>query len=227
MTLNKSVGNMYGWVTHTWAPLAGECPHRCSYCWVRRGRLRNSPKYQGRPRLDPKAMNDNLGHDRVVFVAHTNDLFADGIDGYLIELILRKVSQHVNTYCFQTKNPVRYKEFANKLPKRLILGTTLETNRPISDGAPFPEERAAAMVAIKSAIPHAKIFVTIEPVIDFDLREFVEMIRTVGPDFVAVGADSQECGLPEPDRFKLFELLAELEKFTEIRQKENLGRLLA
>ena len=30
--LNKSKGNMYPWVTHTWNPIRGRCPHNCQYC---------------------------------------------------------------------------------------------------------------------------------------------------------------------------------------------------
>lgn len=29
--MNKSKGNMYPWVTHTWNPIKGICPHQCSY----------------------------------------------------------------------------------------------------------------------------------------------------------------------------------------------------
>lgn len=30
--LNKQKGLMYEWVTHTWNPIRGKCPHDCSYC---------------------------------------------------------------------------------------------------------------------------------------------------------------------------------------------------
>ena len=55
MSLNKSKGNMYPWLTHTWNPLAGECPHKCTYCSThnlkkRYEAIRN--KYSGEPRAD-------------------------------------------------------------------------------------------------------------------------------------------------------------------------------
>lgn len=31
MPLNKSTGNMYKFITHTWNTIKGECPHGCSY----------------------------------------------------------------------------------------------------------------------------------------------------------------------------------------------------
>jgi DNA repair photolyase len=36
MPLNKSTGNLYEFVTHSWNPIQGKCPHDCSYCYVER-----------------------------------------------------------------------------------------------------------------------------------------------------------------------------------------------
>ena len=30
--LNRQKGNMYPWITHTWNPIKGKCPHDCTYC---------------------------------------------------------------------------------------------------------------------------------------------------------------------------------------------------
>ena len=38
MALNKSTGNMYAFVSHTYNPLKGECEHSCSYCFMKRNR---------------------------------------------------------------------------------------------------------------------------------------------------------------------------------------------
>lgn len=38
MVLNKSTGNMYAFVSHTYNPLKGECEHSCSYCFMKRNR---------------------------------------------------------------------------------------------------------------------------------------------------------------------------------------------
>ena len=35
MGLNKQKGNMYAFVTHTWNPIRGKCPHDCSYCYMK------------------------------------------------------------------------------------------------------------------------------------------------------------------------------------------------
>jgi hypothetical protein len=62
---------------------------------------------------------------------------------------------------------------------------------------------------------------------DFDLPEFLKMIKEANPKQVNIGADSGRNGLPEPPKEKLLELIAELEKFTTVVKKKNLGRLLA
>ncbi len=36
MGLNKSNGNMYEWITHTWNTIKGECYHDCSYCYMKK-----------------------------------------------------------------------------------------------------------------------------------------------------------------------------------------------
>lgn len=69
-------------------------------------------------------------------------------------------------------------------------------------------------------------FVSIEPIMDFDLEEFACGISAVRPKFVSVGADSKRHNLPEPSPQKIGKLLQILERFTEVRIKNNLWRLL-
>ncbi len=70
------------------------------------------------------------------------------------------------------------------------------------------------------------LYVTIEPILDFDLPEFVEMLKSCEPIQVNIGADSQHKGLPEPPIEKVLQLIDELQKFTTIHNKVNLKRLL-
>ena len=60
----------------------------------------------------------------------------------------------------------------------------------------------------------------------FDLEIFVGMLKTAGPNWINIGADSKHHGLPEPSAQKILLLIEELKKFTEIKKKSNLGRLL-
>ena len=61
---------------------------------------------------------------------------------------------------------------------------------------------------------------------DFDLPELVQMIKDISPEFVSVGADSKGHNLPEPSGEKVSALIEELEKFSQVKQKDNLKRLL-
>ncbi|MDD3092204.1 MAG: DUF5131 family protein [Methanoregulaceae archaeon] len=220
------MSNMYDWIGETWNPLAGKCPHDCSYCYVKKGRLKNSPKYHGPIRLDERAMSKNLGKDKVYFVCSCNDLFADDVPGEFIRSILEKCEQYrCNTYVFQTKNPFRMMDF--EFPFKSVIGVTIETNRliPTTD-APQPRERAYFFWKIPRR-EDIRYFLTIEPIMDFDLEKFVDWIETLGPDFVNIGADSKGCGLPEPSPQKVRDLISQLEKFTEVRVKSNLKRIFA
>jgi len=223
----KSKGNMYEWVTGTWNPLGGECPHKCSYCSTHK--LMRYPviqqKYSGEIRIDTIGLNKGLSNDKTWFVVGQNDLFAKSVNDYFIDRIIGQINCYPNnTYLFQTKNPERYLSYLHKLPKDSILCTTIETNReyPQMGKAPITMLRAYAMGQIKGF----RKFVTIEPIMDFDLKELVVMIKTCEPEQVNIGADSGHNNLPEPSKEKLLALISELQKFTTIANKSNLDRIL-
>ena len=226
MALNKSNGNMYEFISHTWNPLAGVCPHGCSYCSTEN--LKKYPavkyKYSGEVRPEKKEFETSLGSKNYIFVCAQHDLFADGVPTIAIEQILEYCSSFDNEYLFQSKNPKRFAEFV--LPKKSVVCTTIETNRwypEIMNNSPHPEERAKAMESLSKTYP---TYVTIEPIMDFDLNEMVGLIRQCNPRQVNIGADSKGHKLPEPDKEKLLALIRELNKFTTIDKKKNLGRLL-
>lgn len=223
-------GNMYDWISETWNPLAGECPHKCSYCSTHKLAQRwdaVKKKYSGPIRLDYKAIFKNLGKNKVIFVVGQNDLFANEVSLRDIYNILSAIerSDKSNTYLFQTKNPGRFKDFLDWLPANSILCTTIETNRHYPEYmglAPETRERAFEMGRVYGY----RKFVTIEPIMDFDLDEMVAMIKACKPEQVNIGADSGNNNLPEPSKEKLLQLIEELKKFTTITRKTNLERLL-
>lgn len=69
-------------------------------------------------------------------------------------------------------------------------------------------------------------FVTIEPILDFNLNTMVDLLKQCNPKQVNIGADSGRNNLPEPTKEKVLELVSELQKFTIIHNKSNLQRLL-
>ena len=68
--------------------------------------------------------------------------------------------------------------------------------------------------------------VSIEPILDFDLDVFTKWIKEIDPEFVSIGADSQNHHLLEPPADKIKALIKELKTFTKVIEKPNLGRLL-
>ena len=215
MSLNKQKGNMYDFVTHTWNPIGGKCPYQCEYCYMKGFPL-------GELRLREKFLCDNLGN-KTVFVGSSVDMWAEAVhDEWITAVVERCAAFPETTFLFQSKNPARFLEW--DFPRKTILGTTLESNRPYwyTSLAPLAWRRAEAM----SMIEGYRKMVSIEPVMDFDLPLLVGWIKAIAPEFVSIGADSKGHKLPEPRALKLLTLIEALEQFTEVKQKSNLKRLL-
>ena len=221
MGLNVAKGNMYEWVTHTWNTVKGECPHGCTYCYMKRWG-KQSPM-----RFDEKELNADLGSGNFIFVGSSCDLFAKDVPEEWILKTLRKCYDYnTNQYLFQTKNPARVLEFNHHVFRQSVICTTLESDifyPEIMGLSPSPLDRAIAMNKIA---PFVRTYVTIEPIMDFHLESLVTMVQMCNPHQVNIGADSGANNLPEPSYHKVMALIEELNKFTTVVNKTNLNRLL-
>lgn len=231
MPLKKSVGHMYPWVTHTHAHLGGECPHRCSYCYVDNPRFGRAERYTGPVRLIERELAVQYGSGRTIFVENCGDLFAGGVDpGFVGAILAHCRSFPDNTYVLQTKDPARALGFCALFPPRTLFGTTIESDRrhPGAMGhAPPPEARMRAMVEFRERFPGVRRFVTVEPALAFDPAVLLGWLRSIGPEFVNIGADSKGRGLDEPGAGEILALLDGLRGAgIPVREKHNLGRLL-
>jgi hypothetical protein len=188
-------------------------------------------KYSGAPYIIDGALDANLGEGRTIFMEHMSDLFAKDVPNELIFKVLDHCKQWPrNTYVFQSKNPSRISAFIGLMPCSVILGTTIETNRPTQtvSSAPSPEQRYNAMLSIRCTFKGVKTFVTIEPILAFDLGVLAGWIADLRPDFLNIGADSKKRGLTEPTKAEVLALVAELRKAgIEVREKHNLDRMTA
>ena len=223
MVLNKVKGNMYSFIGFTWNPINGECQFQCSYCYYQ-----NNPRFKSmiKPlRLNEQYLKNNLGENNFIFIGSSTDMFAQNVPN---EWII-KVFQHMrkyqnNTYLIQSKNPQKMISFSHCFPKQIIIGTTIETNREDNSSlAPPKSDRLKYIIDGKES---AKTMISIEPIMDFDLDIFVQWMKQVKPEFVSIGADSHKHNLPEPSKEKVEALIQELKKFTEVKIKDNLKRLL-
>jgi len=221
--LREQKGNMYEWVTHTWNPVSGKCPHNCIYCYMKG--IVKRPLH-----LDQKSFKDCLGAGRVIFIGSGTDMFCRQVP---LEWI-KRVFQHCNLfpknkYFFQSKNPRRFLESVEsfKYPKNIQFCTTIESDldHGVSD-APTVRERAyytglIAEMGIETAV-------TIEPIMSFTQRGLIDLIKTCSPMLVNIGADSKGHGLSEPDDLQLERLISTLRGLdgVKIHKKRNLVRLL-
>ena len=217
--MNISKGNMYEFITHTWNTIKGKCYHDCSYCYMKRFK-------QNSVRFDDKELKTDLGNVNFIFVGSSCDMFAQDIPAKWIAKTLNYCACYDTRYLFQTKNPFRFLDYIDAciISDKSVLCTTIETNRTyleIMGNSPLPEKRAEAMEIVSEVI---ETFITIEPILDFDLNEMVELIRRCKPEQVNIGTDSGNNHLPEPTKEKLLELINELKKFTVIHKKSNLSR---
>ena len=182
-------------------------------------------------KLKESYFNDNLGNDNRIFVGSSTDMFAENVPSEWIESVLKHLSENFpdNEYLFQSKNPQRFLDFANKFPPYTILGTTMETNQ---NQLLWKYSETPGICTRQHAIQELKARygfdtqITIEPIMDFNTRKFIRIIYKTHADKVYIGADSGHNGLPEPEPQKIIDLVNTISNFTEIHLKSNLERLL-
>ncbi len=222
--VRSAVRRMYseGLIEH-WNPITG-CCHDCVYCWARRlalTRLKRSSRYREgfKPRFNEKELKRKFKH-RIVFVGFMGDMWAECIPDTWIRRVLERLQKFddgSHLFFFLTKNPDRYRDFLDIIPRHSLIGVTIETNRDeyfekykISR-APLPSERYKAFVNLNW---HWKN-ITIEPVMDFDMDVMLRWVESIDPVLIYVGYDSLRVGLPEPalDKVKMFVRVLERKYF--------------
>ncbi len=134
--------------------------------------------------------------------------------------VIKHVRRFPDTwFLFLTKNPLRYHEFLDVMPSNIVLGATIETNRdeyyagtagtPVSE-APPPTARFHAMKSLEWPLK----YISIEPILDFDLEIFSSWIKEIDPIMIHVGYDNYGNKLPEPPLAKTLRLIEEASKYT-------------
>jgi len=220
MGLNKSKGNMYPFVTHTWNAIKGKCLNDCIYCYMK------NPKYKLKaPRLDRKELRTDLEEGNFIFVGSSTDMFARDLPYDWIIDTLKYCNRFDNQYLFQTKNPEIMGKYLNVIPPDSILACTVETDYMLDLSNKIYTYYSPTRGGIFATLKWPRKMVSIEPVVDFNTDSFIQLIEAIKPEFVSIGADSQGSDMFEPSKEKLTALIAGLETFTKVIQKKNLKRL--
>jgi protein gp37 len=222
MPLNKASGNRYDFITHTWNPIKGECPYHCSYCYAGR-MMQRYGKEQEPLHLNEKELRTKLGRDNFIFVCSGCDLFHPNVPDEWIRMVIDRtfIDWCNNTYLWHTKNPARASGFS--FPRKSVLCAAVESNipRPGISKAPQPADRIDSLRKWSG-----KRMIAVEPIMDFDVLTFSEMILSCGPCQVNIGADSGHNHLPEPSAEKTAALIEALRSHNiNVHLKKNLGRL--
>lgn len=208
----KPNSNMYADVK-TWNPFKG-CKFDCEYCkpsfqlQAKRQKNRCTMCYNFEPHTHPDRL-DKIPSADTIFVCGNGDIsFCD--PKFTIEIIesIKKdnLKKRRKTFFLQSKRPTYFQQFLDKLPDNVKLITTLETNRDIGyktiSKAPVPSIRYKQFLELN--YPHK--ILTVEPIMDFDLKEFVKMIIDLKPELVHMGVNSRHKSLqllePTPKKFE-------------------------
>lgn len=240
MNLRKAKGKMYKKVTHTGTFYQG-CNHGCCYCWADRiPTVSHSPRYIG---SDSKL---RVRH-AYVFVNSAHDTFADCIPDEWIGKMFTWISQQHPSISFliQTKNTGRmvdyfrylntkYNWIMTGLRKKLVLATTMETNRTYTENLEGEKMYAGEVPSINERSKHMfelgtmglKRMISVEPVMDFDLTLFANILLSINPIYIEIGPDNYNCALPEPSYVDVKTLIAILrDEGVEVIEKDGLERL--
>jgi hypothetical protein len=216
------MSKMFKTVTQTWNPFTG-CRFGCTYCWAKKLALGKCKYPDFAPTFRPERLNKKFKADDFVFVSSMGDISFASFEA--IDAIQRFILNSPATFLIQTKRPDIFAyigwDFEN-----VYHGLTLETNKAIPNIslAPLPQYR---YLYFTKDDKHPHKFLSIEPVMDFDLDIFLSWIKDINPEIIEIGADNYHNNLPEPSPEKLAALLRGMEDAgLNVKQKDGLSRLL-
>ena len=217
--------NMYKLSVKQWNPFVG-CHHDCIYCkpsfqaQLKRWAKKNCQDcYEFKPHAHPERLTDKMprtGFMQFIFTCSNGDVAFCPTE--YLERILEVIAKWKDRmFLIQSKDPSTFKRVEGKLPKNLIIGTTIETNYVLHwwnldnqqiSKAPIPMKRFQDFLSVK----HPLKMWTMEPVLNFDPEVIVRWAEELKPCMIWIGYDTKGCRLPEPSLERVKALHFELAK---------------
>lgn len=205
--------------TKTWNPFKG-CRFDCVYC---NPSFKNQAKRQKHNCMKCYNYEPHMHDERLIKIPKANLVFAcaNGDISFANPIEKAKILRAMQlkpkqTFLLQTKDPSCLRDW--RIPSNTIIGVTLETNRDTKkiSKAPNPYYRYLWIKRL-----HCRKAVTIEPILDFDLKDFRNWIWYINPEIVWVGYanHSKNLFLDEPSLNKTKQLITALNYFTDVRIK--------
>ena len=193
-------------------PIGGKC-YECTFCYIhgKKGMKNRFPnmkkKYNGEFKIYPSVFNINLNNvSKPMFFCDCIDWLHECMNTSILNRMIRWFKQHPNVeFLSLTRNPKAYHEIMYLLPKNFIFGITIESNCDYIglSKAPSQSERIKQALQLRDHLNdldmNNKIFISIEPIMKFDLLPFLDIIIRIDPTFgVAIGYDNHKHKLDEP-----------------------------
>lgn len=204
---------MFPFITGTVNPLCGKCDFECAYCWARKiVKNYKISKYSGPVSLDNNVMANPKLKGSFIFFVDMLDLFSYSVPEKIIRETLRIPQEFQDKkFLLLTKNPTRYLEVIDDIPRNCYLGATIESDchYPTISKAPEQKKRLESMKQLRD-VTDLPLFICAEPILNFN-SYFIESIIDIEPWAVAVGYDNYNHKLPEPPIKKTEELINALE----------------
>lgn len=231
---------MFEFVDKRWNPIRVKyCPYDCynGGCWatlLRKGRLK---RVYDKANVLPQfiAKHDNFWKHSTVFVCTMCDIMHPIITDEMIIEVMNVIRRYARTdpqdpkphpqFLLCSKNPQRYIALMLKygdefFPENVIFGITVESNRDYPKLSHAPELQVHRLMSAKIlSDAGVRVFLSVEPVLEFDMGAFINAIRSIKPWGIAVGFDNYGNKLPEPTPERLALFVNALERDFKVTRK--------